>query len=631
VEYRILGSLEVLEDGRRLDLGRLKERVVLAVLLLHANEFVSRERLVDELWGAAPPPTARQAVNVYISKLRKTLSRDGDDPIATAEGGYRFRVDGDRLDAVRARTLLSEAQERMAGGDTASASERLQEALALWNGPTLAGLQLESFGRDEVAQLDELRLSALMDRIDCDLAQGRHERVLGELQVLVREHPLRERLRAQQMLALYRADRQADALEAYRETRHSLIDELGIEPSDSLQRLQQAILRHDAALGVPAGTAAVNGEPAALTPRLAPLARHVAETAPRRLPRASVTAVAVVVVAAAAVAAFVSTRAGGARHHSSPVSSVSPNTVAALDPVTGAQVADSPGELKPGPMALVAGKLWVVGRGNASIARFDVRTRRGMPPLQPGPAIDDIAADANGHAWISEGRPVVTWIGHVIDGAGAYGRPVVSTERIAVPLPGAGAEAVGGGFLWVISDVPGRTGESVSLIDARNRRVHSTIPLGRETTAITYGYGAAWIGAYDRDRSTAWLLKVQPGSRRVESLKLETGDGAGPFAIAAGDRSLWVVTSRGSLMRIDPHDLRIVLRIAMVAQQPTALAVGRRFVWTANHGGYSVSQIDARAEKIVRTLSLGRYDAVPCGILATRDAVFVAFGDTTCS
>ncbi len=266
MEFRILGPLEVVEDGRPLALGRLKERIVLAALLLHANEFVSRERLIDELWGVAPPATARKAVNVYISKLRKTLTRDGDDPIATADGGYRLVVDSDLLDADRMRSLVAEARVQMADGDPEAASRLLQDALALWRGPTLAGLTLESFGRDEVGQLDELRLTVLMDRIDCDVAQGRHEDVLGELQVLVREHPLRERLRAQQMLALYRADRQADALDAYQQARHDLMDELGIEPSESLQRLQHAILRHDPALEAPAGTVGANGAPVAPAP-----------------------------------------------------------------------------------------------------------------------------------------------------------------------------------------------------------------------------------------------------------------------------------------------------------------------------------------------------------------------------
>ena len=255
MEYRILGPLEVVHEGEPVPLGRLKERLVLAVLLLHANEFVSRERLIDELWGESPPPTARKAVNVYISQLRKALTRKGLDPIATADGGYRFEIDAQELDAAHMQHLLATARERTAAGELEAGGELLREALALWRGPTLAGLLLESHGRDEVEQLDELRLTALMDRIDCDLALGRHEDVLGELRVLVGEHPLRERLRAQLMLALYRADRQAEALDEYQKTRDVLVEELGIEPSPALQRLQQGILRHDLSLETASGVA----------------------------------------------------------------------------------------------------------------------------------------------------------------------------------------------------------------------------------------------------------------------------------------------------------------------------------------------------------------------------------------
>jgi DNA-binding NarL/FixJ family response regulator/DNA-binding SARP family transcriptional activator len=259
VEFRILGPLEVVEDGNPVALGTLKERLVLGVLLLHANEFVSRERLIDDLWGEAPPPTARKAVNVYVSQLRKALEHAGADPITTASGGYRLQVEPDAVDASRVQRLVASAREHVAQGELGSAAEHFREALSLWRGPTLAGLQLESFGRDEVAQLDELRLAVLMDRIDCDLALGRHEQALGELNVLVREHPLRERLRGQQMLALYRADRQAEALDAYAEARRTLVGDLGIEPSEALQRLQQAILRHDPSLETPEGTAATDG------------------------------------------------------------------------------------------------------------------------------------------------------------------------------------------------------------------------------------------------------------------------------------------------------------------------------------------------------------------------------------
>src|SRR5206468_210829 len=165
----------------------------------------------------------------------------------------------DELDVAHMQQFLATARERAAAGELEAAAELLREALALWRGPALAGLLLESHGRDEVAQLDELRLTALMDRMDCDLALGRHEDVLGELHVLVGEHPLRERLRAQQMLALYRADRQAEALDAYQQARDVLVDELGIEPSPVLQRLQQEVLIQDPALELPAGIAAANG------------------------------------------------------------------------------------------------------------------------------------------------------------------------------------------------------------------------------------------------------------------------------------------------------------------------------------------------------------------------------------
>jgi len=253
-----------------------------------------------------------------------------------------------------------------------------------------------------------------------------------------------------------------------------------------------------------------------------------------------------------------------------------------------------------------------------------------MPPLQPAPALGDIAVDAAGHAWVSDRKPVVTWIGQVVDGTGPYEQPVVSTQRIRVPLPGAGAEAFGAGYLWVISDLPGRTGESVSLIDARHRRLASAIPLGRQTTAIAYGYGSAWIGTYDPRHSTAGLARVRPGSQRVQSLELETEDGAGPLAVAAGEGSVWVITSRGNLLRIDPRRPSDIQRIPMSREQPDLLAVGAGSVWTANHNGYSVSQIDPHTDKIVHTTPLGRYDAVPCGITATHAAVFVAFGDTSC-
>jgi predicted ATPase/DNA-binding SARP family transcriptional activator len=253
VEYRILGPLEVRDGGRSISLGTAKQQALLAVLVLHANEFVARERLIDELWGESPPPTAAKAVQVYVSHLRKLLAHNGEQAITTGAGGYVLPLDGEGVDALSFECLARDAREHAAGGDAAGAAALFRQALNLWRGPALAGLSFESAARNEVDRLEEERLAVLMDRIDCDLGLGRHGQLVGELEGLVAQHPLRERLRSQLMLALYRSGRQADALRVYREGRETLVEELGLEPSEPLQRLERAILVHDPALEAPAG------------------------------------------------------------------------------------------------------------------------------------------------------------------------------------------------------------------------------------------------------------------------------------------------------------------------------------------------------------------------------------------
>lgn len=635
MEFRILGPLEVVEDGNPIALGTLKERLVLGVLLLHANEFVSRERLVDELWGVAPPATARKAVNVYVSKLRKTLVRDGRDPIATADGGYRLAVDSNLLDSDRVRRLVAEARRRMSDGEPEAASGLLQEAIAFWRGPTLAGLALESLGRDEVAQLDELRLTVLMDRIDCDLALGRHEHVLGELQVLVREHPLRERLRAQQMLALYRADRQADALDAYQQARHALIDELGIEPSESLQRLQQAILRHDPALEVPTGTAATDGAAAAPAPADG---AHVAvpRPRPRRLALRRRQLIVAALAAGAVVAALVallSTVGSGHEPVRTSIPVIKPNSLARIDPVTGTLVSDVPAAgIEPGPMALTGSKLWLVNRGAETISRYLLPHDKPTTTFSAGSTPYAVAADPDGNAWVSNTNPTVTWILHTATGNGTAAVPLDKKE-IPVPLPRAGAEAYGGGYLWVIpGPFTGHAGyDRVALIGVSSHRVAQTIPVGRETTAIAYGFGSAWIGTYDSRDSIAWLSVVGPGSNRPRHLRLEAGDGWGPLAIAVGEGNVWVLTSAGTVMKIDPETLEIVDRVPLSAKHPALLAVGAGYVWTANLADHSLSQISPRTGRgVVRTVPLGSFGSTSCGLAATHDVVWVTIGDAYC-
>ncbi len=265
MEFRILGPLQVLEGGRELPLGSAKERSLLAVLLLHAGSVVSRARLIEELWGQAPPATAGKALNVHVSQLRKALVSNDEVAIVTRAPGYALEVEPDRVDAARFERLVMEARRRVAAGDVEAASSLLREALSLWRGPALDGLEFEAAARNEVGRLEELRLVARMERIDCELSLGLHEQLIGELEACVDEHPLRERLRGQLVLALYRSGRQADALHSYREARETLVGELGIEPSVPLQRLERAILNQDPSLEVPAGIARTVAPPPHLT------------------------------------------------------------------------------------------------------------------------------------------------------------------------------------------------------------------------------------------------------------------------------------------------------------------------------------------------------------------------------
>jgi DNA-binding SARP family transcriptional activator/tetratricopeptide (TPR) repeat protein len=252
VEFRILGSMEVLDDSRRLDLPAGRGRALLAMLVLHAGEVVSAERLIDELWGENPPHTAGTVVHGLISRLRKLLEpgrAKGETAgvIETAGGGYRLAVVPTSVDANRFKQLLDQAG-LVTGEPRATA---LAEALGLWRGPALADFIYEPFAQRAIAALEELRLTAAEDRIEADLALRRHGELVAEIEGLIAEHPFRERLHAQLMLALYRSGRQADALAAFRAARKALLDELGIEPGPALRDLELAILRQDPSLDAP--------------------------------------------------------------------------------------------------------------------------------------------------------------------------------------------------------------------------------------------------------------------------------------------------------------------------------------------------------------------------------------------
>jgi DNA-binding SARP family transcriptional activator len=249
VDFRILGPLEIWDDGVAVRVAGDRQRALLAILLLHAGEVVSGDRLMDDLWGDSQPTAGAAALRVRVSQLRKAL-RDEGDLLASRAHGYVVRIEPDQLDLHRFERLVGEGEQALGAGEPALARERLCDALALWRGAPLADFTYAPFARAAVARLEDLRLAAVELRIEADLALGRHAAVVGELETLVADHSLRERFCAQLMLALYRAGRQAEALAAYRTVRDRLVDEVGIEPGPQLRGLERRILAQDPALEI---------------------------------------------------------------------------------------------------------------------------------------------------------------------------------------------------------------------------------------------------------------------------------------------------------------------------------------------------------------------------------------------
>ena len=253
MRFGILGPLQAVgDDGRELALGGRMPRALLALLLLRANEVVSSDQLVEELWAGAPPASGAKGLHVHVSRLRRALAAGHSDPdgerLVTTAGGYVLRVGPEELDVQRCERLIGEGRSLLAAGRPDQALASLSGAVELWRGDVLADFQYDAFAQGEIARLGELHAAVLEERIAVEMLLGREVQVLGELERLVRDYPYRERLRGQLMLALYRTGRQAEALAAYRAARSALVDELGIEPSVELRQLHEAILAQDETL-----------------------------------------------------------------------------------------------------------------------------------------------------------------------------------------------------------------------------------------------------------------------------------------------------------------------------------------------------------------------------------------------
>jgi DNA-binding SARP family transcriptional activator len=255
MKFHLLGSLEVSDGAKRIDLGGVKQRAVLGYLLLHANQVVPNSRMLNALWDCQPPSTARKMVQNAVSAIRRMLAAAGPDcsaQLITHAPGYQLKVEPADVDMHQFRRLVHSGRDAVTAGTPDQATPLFREALSLWRGRALADLVESGTMWSELSAIEDERLTALEDCFDAELQCGRHREITPELEVLTAAEPLRERLCIQFMLALYRSGRQVDALNVYRRTRAALVDGLGIEPGPELQALQHMILEHDASIQVPA-------------------------------------------------------------------------------------------------------------------------------------------------------------------------------------------------------------------------------------------------------------------------------------------------------------------------------------------------------------------------------------------
>jgi YVTN family beta-propeller protein len=573
IDYRLLGPIEVGLNGHVLDIGGQKQRALLAVLLLSANEPVSRDVLVDRLWGEHPPAGAQHTLEVYVSRLRKALEPvAGGQVVLTRPGAYVLQTAAERIDVRRFERLAEEGHRALAANAPGRAVSRLSAALQLWRGNALGDLSSEPFAQVEIARLEELRLGAVEDRIESDLALGRHTAVVGELETLVAVHPLRERLHEQLMLALYRSGRQAEALAAYQSARRTLVEELGLEPGPALQRLERAILRQETSLELP-GRAV--GTPVPEAPRLA---GHASRS--RKGRRRLVAACLSVAVVAGTGFLLVSGPANTAQARLR-----SANGLVAISTASGRLVAATRLGGAPGALSGGAGSVWVADPGGAAVARINPVSAAAVDQIPVGGEPGSIVS-GGGAIWAaSTVGATVTRIDPTTDGV---------TQTITLPGGNPGAIAYGGGRLWVADSAEDELFE----IDPASGSLERALSLDLQPSALAVAEGAIWVAGYNH----ATVERIDPATGRVTA-RVHVGDG--PAALAFGDGSLWVANSLDSTVsRVNPATLTVKAPIP-VGSGPDALAAGAGSEWVANQYSGTVSRIDPSRDQVVASMPVG--------------------------
>ena len=557
MRFEVLGPLSVSEDGEAVSLGGRKQRTLLAVLLLHRNEVVARDHLVDALWGQRPPRSAAESLDTYVYRLRKLL---GHDRLEREAGGYLLHIEPGELDADEFERLVASASAATENADYEAALGELTVALALSRGPAWGDLLDGGALEPDAQRLDELKLSVLESRFEAELVLGHGAELVPELEQLVAEHPLRERLVASLMLALYRAGRQTDALDAFQTARRRLVDELGLDPGPELHELQRRILDHDSTLGA--------------TRRLTPLA---GTRRARLLVLAALWALAALTAGVLVLSAGAAGRPPGLPAGVSGIVAVEAgsDSLASATPLTGA----------PGSVAAGGGSVWVADPVADRVYQVDPGS---------GSVVDRIPVGAEPGGIVSGDGAV--WVVSTVGSTVTRIDPSADTAVATIDLPGAnsGAVAYGAGGLWVADSSERELFE----IDAATDSLKRTLSLDLQPSAIATGGGAVWVAGY----GNSTVEKLDPDSGKVVG-RVHVGDGPAALAFASG--SLWVANSLDStISRVDPSTLA-VRAVITVGSGPAALAVGPGAVWVANQYSGTVSRIDPDRDRVLSTVAVG--------------------------
>jgi peptide/nickel transport system substrate-binding protein len=575
MEFGVLGPVEARLDGERLPIGGPKPRALLAMLLLRANEVVSRGRLVEGLWGDRPPASAEHGLDHYVSRLRSVL---GADRIERRAPGYLLHVEPEKLDIVRFEQLLADGRARLAAGEPAAAVAGFDAALALWRGSALADVLDEPFATAEAGRLEERRELCREVRIDGMLALGGGPDLVSELELLVAEHPFRERLLGQLMVALYRSGRQADALAAYQGGRARLAADLGLEPGLPLRHLERQILEQDPALG---GTA------------VAPVGRG-AGIRRRRTPFL-VGAVAVAAVAVSATVGIelltVGTRAASAGRSAS----------SSLVELTGGARAVAATVLPEGPAAAAvgAGSVWLAEPDTGEVMRVSERSRAILERIPVGAGPGAIAFGAG-----------ALWVASVPGGSVLRIDPTTyAVTRIDLGAGLVGALAFGLHRLWIADAAD----DALLVLNPRTDIVTPASQLDFQPTALAVGDGGVWVADYGGGSLTK--LDSQTGETLSTTLV-----GGGPVQVAIGKGAVWVANSLDSTVsRVDPVT-GALLSTTSVGSEPVALAATTGAVWVASKFADDVTRLDPSSPSSVRTIHV---DGRPTALAAAGGHIWV--------